>query len=134
MRKDHHQLPKKIQEEGFDFHWDNEKVWILDIPTEEVNVSEIDWVFDLPFWSFGGHKYNLNPREVLADIDSYPEHKERILNANTSFPIDLMQNQSGRWLIIDGLHRFARLFLEGNKKVQARKIPRTFIPLIEKSS
>jgi len=132
MRRDYKQLPKEIREHGMDFHWDNQKMWLLDIPVEEIDVSEIDWVLDLPFWGHKGQKYNLCPRHVLENIDLYSEHKKRILKADVSHPIDIMKNQNNRLEILDGVHRLARLILEGNKKVKVRKISRDFIPAIEK--
>lgn len=132
MRKDYHKLPEEIREHGYDFHWDNEKVWALDIPVQEISVSELEWIFDFPFWSYDGGKYNLTPRKVIENIDLYPEHKDRVLGADISHPIDTMENQNGKLQILDGLHRLVRLVLEGNKVVKVRKIPRKVIPLIEK--
>ena len=37
-------LPKIIQEAGFDFWWDIKKVWALDYPIEEMNVLELEVV------------------------------------------------------------------------------------------
>lgn len=132
MRRDFHQLPKEIQEHGMDFHWSNEKIWTLDVPVEEIDVSELEWQLDLPFWNHDGKKYNLCPRSVLQNIELYPDHKERILKANICHPIDAMKNQNGKLEILDGVHRLVRLMLEGNKKVKGRRIPRELIPLIEK--
>lgn len=132
MRKDYNELPKEIQEQGFDFHWDKNKLWALDIPIEDMDVSFLEWQLDLPFWAHDGKKYNLHPRYVLKKIDSYPDHKDRILNADIQYPIDIMENQNGNLEILDGVHRLVRLMLEGNTKIKVRKIPRKFISLIEK--
>lgn len=131
MRKDYEDLPKEIQENGFDFHWDKQKLWALDIPTEEIDVSLLEWQLDFPFWAHQGKKYSINPRNVLNNIDLYPDHKVRILNADIKYPIDIMENQNGKLEILDGVHRLVRLITEGNKKVKIRKISRDFIPLIE---
>jgi hypothetical protein len=124
------QLPEVIQKYGFDFHLDNNKVWKLDIPVEEINISELEWIFDHPFWT-DKTRCDLCPRKVIENINLYPEHKKRILNADISHPVDIMKNQLGNWLILDGLHRLVRLFMEGNKKVKVRKISREFIYKIE---
>ncbi|MBU1083038.1 ParB/RepB/Spo0J family partition protein [Patescibacteria group bacterium] len=134
MRRDHNDLPKEIQEEGMDFHWDNQKMWSLDIPIEEMDVCKLEWQLDLPFWDHAGSKYNLCPRDVLRDTDSYPDHKERVLNADISCPIDIMENQNGKLEILDGVHRLVCLMLKGKKKVKVRNISREFIPLIEDRS
>ena len=64
MRRDYNQLPKEIREHGLDFHWDNQKVWALNIPVEEINVSDIDWIFDLPFWGHRGENYIRNTKSA----------------------------------------------------------------------
>ena len=131
MRKDYNELPEEIRKQRMDFHWDKQKLWVLDIPIEDMDVSLLEWQLDLPFWAHNGKKYNLHPRQVLENIDSYPDHKNRVLNADIKYPIDVMENQNGKLEILDGVHRLVRLMLEGNKKVKVRKISREFIPLIE---
>ena len=131
MRRDYDELPKEIREEGIDFHWDKYKLWALDIPIEDMDVSLLEWQLDLPFWNHEGKKYNLHPRLVLENIELYPDHKDRVLNADIKYPIDIMENQNGKLEILDGVHRLVRLMLEGNKKVKVCKIPRELIPLIE---
>jgi hypothetical protein len=128
MRKDFDKLPKELQENGFDFHWDNEKVWLLDIPVEEIHIQELDYLFDMPFWQDEGK----TPRQIIIELDKYPNKKERILNADVKYPIDIMQNNKGKYLTLDGLHRLAKLSLEGKEKIKVRKIPRNMISLIEK--
>ncbi len=125
-------VPQEIRDNGFDFSWDNKKVWVLDVPAEQISIEELDWILDLPFWSSGSGKYDIFPRKVLENMDLYREHKERVLRADISYPIDIMKNTKGNWLILDGLHRFLRLVYEGNKTIKVRKISRDLIPLIEK--
>lgn len=124
------QLPDIIKENGFDFRWDIEKVWALDIPIENIPVSELNWILDLPFWSDGNQPYNLTAREVISNPDKYPEHLERLQNCDTTYPIDIMKNLQGKWLILDGLHRLVRLVMEANKSVKVRKLSRELIPNI----
>jgi hypothetical protein len=130
MRTDIKKLPEEIQKYGFDFHWDNKKVWSISVPVEEIDIDELLWSLDKPFWT-NIRKCDLCPMQVVENLDSYPLHKERILNADTSHPIDIMQNQLGKWLFLDGVHRFVRLLIEGNTKIKVRKFSRDMIPLIE---
>jgi hypothetical protein len=58
-------------------------------------------------------------------------HREKIERADTSFPIDIMENK-GKWLILDGLHRLVKLYEQGAKTVRVRIIPREKIPDILK--
>lgn len=124
-------IPDFIKNYGLYFNWDKNKLWALtDIPVESINISEIEWQLDLPFWHEGKNKYSICPRSVLNDIENYPKHKERILNADIRYPIDLIENINGDIEILDGLHRLCHLIILNETKARVRKIPRSLIPLI----
>lgn len=126
------QLPRIIQEVGFDFNWDEQKVWKLDVPTEEMPITELTWHFDVPFiWSKPGGYYDVNPSEVIESPDQYPEEYERTMQSDTNYPIDIMLWKK-RWLILDGLHRLMKQAIQGKEVVQVRKIPESAIPQIVK--
>lgn len=123
-------IPQIIQDVGFDFSWSVEKVWKLAMPVEDLAITELTWHFDIPFWeSEGTDEYNLKPSTVMSQPEREPTHWKLIQHADTSYPIDIMQNK-GRWLILDGLHRLVKLSLEGKTSVRVRKIPRDKIPEI----
>ena len=124
-------LPQVIKEVGFDFHWSNEKVWNLDIPIEEMVMSELEWHFDVPFWNKPGGYYDLTPMEVLTVSDEYKEEFEKIMNSDLSYPLDIMF-WKGRWLMVDGLHRLVKAKKIGMKTVKVRKLSQQHIPLIRK--
>jgi hypothetical protein len=126
------EVPQIIKDVGFDFDWDSKKVWRLDEPVVEIPLGELKWIFDVPFWdSEGTDAYNLNPRDVLKNPKKEPTHWGLIQQADTSYPIDIMENK-GRWLILDGLHRLLKEYLAGKEVVRVRKIPRERIPEILK--
>lgn len=126
------ELPEIIKEVGFDFSWDERKVWELDVPTEEIPIEQLNWHFDVPFiWSKPDGYYDVNPREVMERPDQHPEEYERTMQADTSYPIDIMYWRE-RWLILDGLHRLMKQSIEGAETIQVRKIPESAIPLIKK--
>jgi hypothetical protein len=121
--------PQIIKDVGFDFSWDEKKVWALDEPVVEMDLSELEWHFDIPFlWENG--VYNLTPREVISNPEKHSKEYQRTLDADLSHPIDIMENK-GRWLILDGLHRLMKASIQGQQKVQVRKIPRSRIFEIE---
>lgn len=128
MKKD---LPEIIKQVGFDFWWDINKVWQLDIPVEEINIRELIWHFEIPFWATKHGYYNLKPIDVINNPDKYPEHYQRIMNSNLEYPLDIMFNK-GHWLFLDGLHRLAKAKLLGVKNVRVRKIDREHIDKIKK--
>ncbi len=124
-------IPKIIEEVGFDFSWDEEDVWKLDYPVVEMDISNLEWHFELPFWSYNDQCYNLSPRQVLNDKDKYVEEYDRTMNADLTYPIDIMENK-GKYLILDGLHRLLKYKILGYDKVKVRIIPRDEIPNISK--
>lgn len=128
MRED---VPQIIKDVGFDFRWSEEKVWTLEYPAEEMDINELTWHFDIPFHWYGGAVYNLKSREVIDNPEKYSEEYERTMRADLSHPIDIMENK-GRWLILDGLHRLMKSYIQGQKTVMVRKIPRERIPDITK--
>jgi len=46
-----------------------------------------------------------------------------MLKAENTYPIDIFF-ANGKWYVLDGLHRFAKLYLQGEKEVQVRKVPK----------
>ena len=69
------------------------------------------------------------PREVITVPVRHAKEYERVMGADLSHPIDIMQNK-GRWLILDGLHRLTKASILGVKRVNVRKIPRNDISKI----
>lgn len=126
------QRPAIIKDVGFDFYWDEKKLWALEIPSEEVPIGDLQWQFDIPFWDKpdGGY-YDLTARMVMEHPQVYHKEYERIMRADMRYPIDIMFWR-GRWLILDGLHRLTRAALEHKKMARVRKIPASAIPLIQK--
>ena len=125
------QIPEIIKEVGFDFDWENEKVWSLNIPVTEMDIKELTWHFDIPFHWHKGVMYNLKSRKIIENPKEYKEEYERTMNADMQYPIDIMENK-GRWLILDGLHRLMKAYIQRKKKVRVRIIPRDKITEITK--
>jgi uncharacterized ParB-like nuclease family protein len=125
------EVPQIIKDVGFDFLWDERKVWALDLPVEEMDINELAWHFDIPFHWDGGKIYNLTSREIIKNPEKYKDEYERTMNADLLYPIDIMENK-GRWVILDGLHRLMKASILGQKTVRVRKVPRELIPLIKK--
>lgn len=119
------------KEHAFDlpFWRDNEKLWALHVPVEEMDINELLWIFDVPFWEDEDGNIIITPREVIDNMDDYPHHRDKILNADTSHAIDIMKNKKGKWLTLDGLHRLVKLYLNKDSKIKVRKIPQELIHL-----
>lgn len=122
-------LPEIIKQAGFDFDWENEKVWKLNIPVTKMELGELVWHFDIPFHWHKGGVYNLTSREIIENPSEHEAEYQRTMKADLKYPIDIMENK-GKWLILDGLHRLMKAHIEGLKKVNVRIIPREKIPEI----
>ncbi|MGV8142254.1 MAG: hypothetical protein ACP5NS_01305 [Candidatus Pacearchaeota archaeon] len=125
-------IPQIIKDVGFDFSWEEEKVWKLEVPVTEVDINELMWHFDIPFHWHEGEVYNLTSKEIINNPKKYKEEYERTMKADLKYPIDIMENK-GRWLILDGLHRLMKAHILKMKKVNVRIIPRDKIPKILKN-
>ena len=120
------------KEVGFEFDWDEKKVWALEEPTTEINIKELLWHFDVPFWNKDGTEgWNVTPWDVIHGKEQSADHQRRVKNADLSHPIDVMENH-GKWLALDGLHRLAKAYEQRQEKVKVRIIPRERIPEILK--
>ncbi|MFA5013845.1 MAG: ParB N-terminal domain-containing protein [Candidatus Paceibacterota bacterium] len=131
--EDKKEIPEIIKQVGFDFHWDEKKVWKLNVPVVEMDINKLVWHFNVPFHWHDGGAYNLTSKEIIDNPEKYREEYDRVMKTDLSYPIDIMENK-GRWVILDGLHRLMKAYIQGLKKVKVRIIPREKIPeiLIEK--
>ncbi len=126
-------IPNIIQEVGFDFSWDEEKIWKLKVPVTEMDISKLIWQLDIPFHWHGDGIYNLTSTEIINNPEKYKKEYERTMKVDLKYPIDIMENK-GRWLILDGIHRLMKSYILKMKKVKVRIIPREKIPEIIKDN
>lgn len=124
-------FPQIIKDVGFDFSWDEKKVWALDIPVTEMDIDEPTWHFDIPFHWHDGGVYNLKSRDIIEKPQKYKDEYNRTMKADLRHPIDVMENKR-RWLILDGLHRLMKAYILKMDKVKVCVIPREKIPEILK--
>jgi len=124
-------IPQIIKDVGFDFSWDEKKVWALDEPVIEMLIEDLTWHFEIPFLIKDGGVYNLKPVDIIEHPEIYMEEYERTMRAEMEYPIDIMENK-GRWLILDGLHRLMKASIQRETKVKVRIIPCERISEIEK--
>lgn len=120
-----------IDEKWFNFDWDVQKVWGLDIAEEDMPVKQLEWHLDIPLWDHHGQEYSVTPRQVLEQPDSHHGHFRDIIDSDLSHALDIMWWKN-HWLILDGVHRLAKLVREGASEVRVRKIPHSAIPSIKR--
>jgi len=116
---------------GLDFgNWEEEKIWALDIPVSKINIKELEWHLDCPFWTHdNGERYTITPRNVLERADGTSKEYESVLKADTTYPIDIYFNKD-KWLVLDGLHRLVKLYQTGMKDINVRIITDDKLPAI----
>lgn len=125
-------LPPHIQRHAFDFRWDNEKVWALKLPTEYMHTSELEWHLAIQWLHTPGGRFDVSPVEIMQFPEKHRAQYERTMQSDLSYPIDIMRNKDGQWLILDGLHRLMKTLYLGRDTVTVRKVPPEMIRLIEK--
>jgi hypothetical protein len=114
-------LPESLRGVFFEFRWDTQRLWALTTPVTQLSTSTLWWHLDLPVWSTQPPRplFDLAPRAVLADPAAFPIHAARIRGADVTFPLELFQN-GDRWVIADGYHRLAQLFLANRSTAAVR--------------
>lgn len=113
--------PISIQEVDIPFKKDDAKIQALDLPVEEMQIEELLWHFDYPFWEKEGtDEWNLTPWELIKNPKKEPAHYKKVQSSDLSYPLQIIRYKD-QWLLLDGLHRLARAYLEGKRIVKVRK-------------
>ena len=122
-------MSEELLEIAFDFDRDLNKLWAVEIATEEMRLSELEWHLDIPFFWQENKPFSLKPRDVFNDPVRYKKWMDKIMNVDISYPIDIIF-WKGRWQILDGLHRLCKLYLLEVEFTKVRKIPLESLKLI----
>lgn len=125
-------MPKITKDLGFNFWWDTQKLWKIDLPIQEMKVDELTWMFDLPFWDTDGKHMNLKPIDVKQNPNKYKEQFKKTMQTDLSYPINVIYLKN-RWVIMDGLHRLLKANILGNKTIKAKKTYRKHMPFIKQT-
>jgi len=110
---------------GLDFgNWDEEKIWKLELPVVEMDIKELVWHFDVPFWpNDSDERWAVSPWDVINKSEGTNNEQSKMQKADLSYPIDIFENKS-KWLVLDGLHRLAKAYKQGQEKVSVRIVPK----------
>ncbi len=109
---------------GFNFgSWNEKKVWTIEIPSSEMEVSNFNWHLDVPYWnSSDGKKFSVTPRDVLQQKPGSEIEQKRVARVDMTYPIDILFHE-GRWFILDGVHRLIKALQEGRESIPVRIFP-----------
>lgn len=116
---------------GFNFgNWDEKKVWQYNLPLTEINIAELLWHFDIPYYSNdSGDEFTVNAWDIINRKAGTDTEYSRTENADTSYPLDILRYEN-RWFILDGIHRLIRLYRKGEKRIKVREFPLEKLPEI----
>jgi len=109
---------------GFNFgDWDEKKVWTIELPITEIDITKLLWHFDVPYWrNDSGEEYTVKPWDIIYRSPGVLNEIARMENADTTYPLDIFC-YSGKWFILDGVHRLTKLFIKGQTKIKVRIFP-----------
>lgn len=104
------------------FKTDEPKLWAIDIPVEEIAISEIEYNLDIPYLEQEGTEdWNLTPRMLIENFDKEFSHAKKVNESNLNYPIEIYFYKN-KWIILDGIHRFTKAIYLGLKTIKVRKV------------
>ncbi len=119
-------IPKSLRKAGYEIYCDAEKLGSLHIPIVDFGIKDLIWNFDLPLWGKDGKSWNLTPWDVINDVPGSAIQRRRVENVNMKYPI-LIIKKKDKWLIIDGVHRLVKAYLNGQQTISAKIIKQDLI-------
>lgn len=129
--KHNKQPPDSITDAGLNMYVDTIKLSLLDLPVQDIDLSKLIWHFEMPVWSRDdSDDWNLTPQEVIDRKSKTTVHQERIKNADTAYPI-LVTDYKSRLVILDGVHRLAKVYIAGSNTIKAKIIPTAYLSMSE---
>jgi len=123
--------PSILTDVGLSMFVDTAKLRELPLPVEDFPIEKLLWHFDMPVWEKDGtDDWNLTPWEVIRGEDGTLVHQKRMQEADTSYPVVITDYKS-KFVILDGVHRLAKSYMEGKKIIKAKVIPTEYLSLEE---
>jgi len=117
---------------GIDFHWDVRKLWAADLPTVELDVAELSWLLNLPFWSVD-RRCDVRPLEVANDPSGFADEHDRVMRADLQYPINVIWLRD-RWIILDGLHRLLKAHVLAHSTITSTTARMRDLPLFRRAA
>jgi hypothetical protein len=115
------------------FNWRRELLWELDLPVEDVPVTDLRWLLSMPVWSLDGEPFKVSPEQVRADPARHQAHYARALAADLSYPLHVLvrANEPDRVVtVLDGFHRLFKAVLTGQSMITVKKVPEHLLDMI----
>jgi hypothetical protein len=99
--------------------YDLQQLWEEKGKEYVINVEKLRHCLYLPVWSTKNHNKDLRPIDVLEDRSS--KHKDRIENADLSYPLCIIK-LFNIILIIDGHHRLCKAIKYNIDRVKVKEV------------
>lgn len=126
--------PKLLTDAGLSMFVDTVKLRELPLPVEEIDMQDLLWHFDMPVWAKDGtDDWNLTPWEVIKKEKGSEGHQKIVEAADTIYPL-IVTKYNSRLVILDGVHRLVKLYIQGEKQVKVKIIPVEYLSLREYQS
>ncbi len=114
------------------FKIDEPKLWAIDIPVEEIPISEIEYNLDIPYLEKEGtDDWNLTPRMLIKNFDKEFYHAKEVNKADLKHPIEIYLHK-GEWIILDGIHRFTKAVRLGHKTIKVRRVSEEIAQMVKR--
>jgi hypothetical protein len=117
---------------GIHFHWDVAKLWRVDLPVVELDVADLAWLLDLPFWTVDDRD-DVRPIEVANEPGRFAVAYHRAMRADLRYPINVIWLLD-RWVALDGLHRLLKASIRGDTKISAKTAYLVDLPLFQRAA
>ncbi len=121
------QPPHMLTDVGLSMFVNTIKLRELPLPIVEIDIEKLIWHFEMPVWEKDEtDDWNLTPWEVIRKDKGTTAHQKKIEKADTSHPI-IITRYNSRYVILDGVHRLAKVYMNGGKKMKAKIIPKKYL-------
>lgn len=115
------QLPPSLRGVILEVAWDVDLLRQLDLPVVDVELADLRWQLELPWWTHEGRPFSLSPMQVRADPGRDPEHWQRVQDADLYRPIYVIERSRGL-VVMDGVHRLAKADWMGWDRILAHRV------------
>ncbi|MFA4937438.1 MAG: hypothetical protein WC575_04120 [Patescibacteria group bacterium] len=121
------QPPRVLTDVGLNMFVDTTKLRELSLPIVEIALEKLIWHFDMPVWEKDGtDDWNLTPWEVIRKEKGSTTHQKRVEAADINYPL-VITNYNSRYVVLDGVHRLVKVYMNGGKKIKAKIIPNEYL-------
>lgn len=115
--------PRILTDAGLSIFVNTIELRDYNVPISEINIQELIWHFDMPVWEKDGtDDWNLKPWEVILKEVGTMDHQKKVQEAGLEHPLIITQYK-GRFVILDGVHRLTKAYMQEKKTIKAKVIP-----------